>query len=92
MLTYFLVCPAAIEADSSVNFNAALSLPKNTNRNNITERNGGDKKLSLSSVVVKHAIMPTVMEQQQCYEVCVQCLRDGDETSLQTQCVSSNRC
>lgn len=44
MLTYFLVCPAAIEADSSVNFNAALSLPKNTNRNNITERNGGGKK------------------------------------------------
>ena len=52
MLTYFLVCPAAIEADSSVNFNAALSLPKNTNRNNITERNGGGKKSFLWAVLL----------------------------------------
>lgn len=73
-------------------FNAMSPLKKR--KNNMTERN--EKKnvfcFLLSNVVVKHAIMPTVMEQEKCYEVRIHCLWDAEETSLQTKCGSSDRC
>lgn len=50
------------------------------------------KMFSLTGVVVKHAIMPAVMEQEKRYELCTQCLWDAEETSLQTKCGSSDRC
>ncbi len=56
----------------------------------MTVRN--EKMFSLSNVVVKHAIIPTVIEQEKCYEVCIQRLWDAEETSLQTKSGSSDRC
>lgn len=83
MLTY-LICALVIESKKSVWVNVG---PKRR-KNNLTERN--EIMFLPRNVVVKHAIMSTVMEQEKCYEVPNQRLWEAEETSLQTKCGSSD--
>lgn len=90
MLTWFSLC--CCHRGLQVSMSQLKAMSHKERKDNITERNEKKKKSFLWAILLwQWPIMPTVMEQE-CYEVCIQCLWDAEETSFQTKCGSSDRC